>query len=69
MQRSDLLNWCNGQGDSLCAIDVKDFRRGDASMGLYGDFTHPAHTGQTKAATQIKNFLLNSPLTQAWIQQ
>jgi len=65
--RNDGLVWCNAQGFSPCNSD-RDFRLGDPLNGLYGDLTHPAHTGQTRAATKILDFLLNSPFTQAWIQ-
>jgi hypothetical protein len=68
--RGDLLVWCNNDSNinSPC-FQVRDFRFGDASQGFYGDLTHPAHSGQGKAATQILNFLLQSQFTQAWIQQ
>jgi hypothetical protein len=66
VQRSDGLVWCDNNGQ-LCE-NLRDFRYGDPMNGHYGDFTHPAHTGQEKAATQMLNFLLNSPFTQAWIQ-
>ncbi len=67
--RSDLLVWCNNNGPN-CTGDI-DFRNGNASMGLYGDFTHPRHDGQTKAATKIKEWLTdpNNHLVTPWINQ
>lgn len=67
--RSDGLFWCNNNG-SRCSGTI-DFRNGDPANGLYGDFTHPRHTGQTKAATKIVEWLTdqNNNLVTPWINQ
>lgn len=67
-RRSDGLAWCDNDTDPLSpCFAVRDFRWGDEST-YYGDLTHPALSGQQKAAAQVLNFLLTSPFTQSWIQ-
>jgi hypothetical protein len=65
--RIDGLFWCNDNG--FPCTNVLDFRNGDPASGLYGDLTHPRHSGQGKAAAKILDFILNSPFAQHWLQQ
>ena len=51
--RSDGLVWCNGQAGSPCNGEV-DFQT---------DGTHPNPQGDTKVASLLMNFFLNSPYT------
>ena len=66
--RSDGLLWCNNNDLQQC-LNVFDFRNGDPNQGLYGDLTHPRHSGQAKAATKIFEWLTdtNNLLVTPWI--
>jgi hypothetical protein len=68
-QRSDGLNWCNGQGDSLCAQTQRDVLYGDLldPTDYWGDYTHPSGLGVQKVANQLVNFIQTSPWVTPWI--
>lgn len=77
--RSDGLVWCDWstRGNSLCSGgtgDPGDVRFGDLDQGYtqyYGDQIHPTAWGTQKVATQLLEWMQNSPalMKQQWLSQ
>ena len=74
--RSDGLVWCDWstRSNSRCSNNLGDVRFGDLDQGYtqyYGDQIHPTAWGTQKVATQLLEWMQNSPnlLKQQWLSQ